>query len=60
MCSPPSNQRSIYSHVTYTDDVIGGSSSKDEEIQAIGELDSAYDIKRLEDTENGRLILGMK
>lgn len=47
-------------NVTYTDDVIGGSSSKDEEIRAIGELDSAYDIKRLEDSENGRLILGMK
>ncbi len=48
-------------NVTYTDDVIGGSTSRAEELRAIGELESAYDIKRLEDDENdGRLILGMK
>jgi hypothetical protein len=47
-------------NVTYTDDVIGGSSSSAEEIKAIGELESAYEIKRVEDDEEkGRFILGM-
>ncbi|PPQ83509.1 hypothetical protein CVT25_006999, partial [Psilocybe cyanescens] len=46
-------------HVTYTDDVVGGSSTKGEEEMAIGELESAYDIKRVGDEEKGQNILGM-
>jgi hypothetical protein len=47
-------------NVTYTDDVIGGSSSHEEEAQALGELESAYEIKKVEDDEEkGRFILGM-
>jgi hypothetical protein len=46
-------------NVTYTDDVIGGSTTIGEEMKAIGELEGAYEIKRVEEEAKGRFILGM-
>lgn len=47
-------------NVTYTDDVVGGSSTVGEKEKAVQELEDAYEVKRVEDGEGkGRFILGM-
>lgn len=47
-------------NVTYTDNVIRGSSTRGEASRAVDELKSAYEIKRIEDSEGiGRSILRM-
>ena len=44
---------------TYTDDVLGGSTSKDEEEKAITGLEDCYEVKRIDDNGRGKAILGM-
>ncbi|KAJ3483779.1 hypothetical protein NLJ89_g12034 [Agrocybe chaxingu] len=44
---------------TYTDDVLGGSSSDQEKEKAIGEIEECYEVKRIEGTGGAKVILGM-
>ena len=46
-------------HITYTDNVIGRSTTKKEKLKAIRELESAYSIKQIKEEGKGRHILGM-
>ncbi|KAJ3492187.1 hypothetical protein NLJ89_g11265 [Agrocybe chaxingu] len=44
---------------TYTDDVLGGSSSPAEKERAIGEMEGCYEVKRIEESGGAKVILGM-